>query len=346
MSFCFLDGYLVNAAHPLAKDASDCHVPRLPLIGCNRIRCGACGASIRSQAGLGYRESNQKVDVQRIYELADLATSPDLVAEPGHRLYLCRCRRWVEHSTRALNDPDAEDSFQAPRLPWKCDGHPVVELPHEFDGVLVTQDNLAELVTRSLHGTTPPASYPEDSREAFWAVRMHVRLAETPWQEVVVRAASAGLEDAEPKVRGRALQFFVSLELPLGMARALELLEGDRRLYAGIPDEITSVRIDKTLEDSLWRVASPLVRTPGRARDLARAEAVVPGKGRRILFDALASGDPEWVAGHVEEMVRANPTLAKALGDYIRLRFPSAAMSGPALEKLRAVQAASGSGQT
>jgi hypothetical protein len=341
MNVCYLDGFLVNSQLTVAKDPADSHFFGLAMLGCNRIRCKQCKAWIRSAAGLNLAKPSEKIDVAALYETTDLATSPLLIASALFRLYLCRCHTWSEGSHRALNDPDADETFQSPGLPWKCDGHPLVELPHPFDGIVIEDGNLAELVRRSLHGWTPPDAYTEDRPRALWAIRMYVRLAQTKWQDVVARTAVSCLDDPEPAVRARALQFFFSLELPVGMQRALELLEGDRKLFAGVPDEVTQVEADKTLEDALWRVVYPLMKKPGRALELARADALAPGKGRHALFAALASNDAAWVAAHAEDMVRANPTLVANLIKIIRARFPPGVPKGPVLEKLRALQTTS-----
>lgn len=339
MNDCPLGGYLVSGKMPLPSEPVDHDVEDLPRLGCNRLRCQACKAVVRSAAGLSLRDSNEKLDAAQLHDVSDLSTSPLLIPVSGFRLYLCRCSRHVQKNAEdALADPDPDCT--TPNVPWRCEGHPIAQLPGDLDGVMVTAENLAELITRSLHGWTPPAAHPASKLGASWATRMHVRFAKTPWADVAVSAAAAALEDPDPQARARALHFFYFLPLAVGVHRGLELLEGERRLFAGVPYEIPGVTGDKTLEEALWRLSAPLVSSPGRARDLARAEALAPGKGSAALFAALASGDPGWVEEHVEEIGRANPEQVKTLGDVIRLRMRAAAK--PLLAKLNALAESSG----
>ncbi len=334
MNVCDLGGYVVDASVALPTDPIDHDAGSLPVMGCTRIQCSQCGAAVRSVAGRNLR--SEETDLRQLYEVEDLATSPAVYAIATTRLYLCRCRSWFEvQGSHALDDPDLEPPY-APNLPWRCAGHPIAALPHEFDGVTVTIENLGELVTRSLHGWTPPAARPEDSARSWWVARMYMRLAKTPWQDVVPAAAAACLDDADPQARARALQFFATTPLPAGIQRALELFDTDRPLFAGVPDPITAVRGDTTLDDTVWRVIAPLVSTAGRARELARTEAIAPGKGRPALYAALASGDAEWVAEHAEEIARATPARVDDLITMCRYRFPRHVPSKPVCDRLAA----------
>jgi hypothetical protein len=336
MSFCVFGGHVVEGNSLIATDPVDHDVERLPIHGCNRLRCPSCKALVRSVAKLGFRDENAKVDLNQLYDLPDLATSPLLAPRGNARLYLCRCTSWAEAiGRRALGGPDP-DPYYDPHAPWRCDGHPVAELPHDFDGIEITPDNLADTVIRSLRGWWPAKVFPDDRLGGTWAARLYTRLAETRWQDGVVAAALASLSDPDPKARSRALHFFRILQLPAGAERAVAILDGDRDGFAGVPDPFVAVASDKTLEDSLWRVAKPLVAQPGLARELARAEALAPGRGRGALYTALAAGDPEWLAEHVEEIARANPEQVKALTLSIR-SIMKRDKAKPLLEKLDAL---------
>lgn len=341
MNLCALDGYLVRAGSPLPTEPSDYYVENLPIVGCNRLRCSQCKASVRHAVNLKFRNEHAQVDLKPLYEVIDLATSPLLGTSPGARLYLCRCHRHVAYKDSALGEPDREWNSVPHLSCWKCEGHPIVTLPHEFDGVLAkTESDLIELCTRSLQGFRPPAAHPEDKPRALWTARLYARLKQTPWADTVVRTAASCLTDPVPQVRARAMEFFFCLELPAH--RAVELLDADRHLFTGVPDEITAITGDKTLEDTLFRVITPLVKEPGRARDLARAEALAPGKGRCSLYDALAAGDSEWVAAHAEDIARATPALGTELIESCQYRFPRIVPSRPVCDRLRAFLASNG----
>jgi len=335
MNLCDLGGHVVDASVALPTDPIDHDAGSLPVMGCTRIQCRACGAPVRSVAGRNLR--GQDDDLRPLYELEDLASSSAVYAIATTRLYLCRCRSYAEvQGSHALDDPELEPPY-APNVPWRCAGHPLAELPHDFDGVTVTAENLGELVTRSLHGWTPPTARPEDHGSSWWVARMYMRLSQTPWQGAVPTAAAACLDAADPQARARALQFFATSRLEVGTQRALELFDTDRRLFADVPDPITPVRGDTTLEDTLWRVLAPLVSTPGRARELARADALAPGKGRAALYAALASGDATWVAEHAESIARATPARVDELIKMIKYRFPRHVAAKPVCDRLAAV---------
>jgi hypothetical protein len=342
-SFCAQGGWVVGGDIRVPGDVIDHDVEPLPIRGCNRLRCPSCSAGVRSVVGVGFIREPAQRDLPSLYELADVAASPLLARRGGVRLYLCRCATWeADQGARALDSPSDPDPGYDPRVPWGCSGHALVELPHTFDGVEVTKDNIGALVTRALRGVFPPEVHPEDAQRGFWPARLYTRLARPPWQDAVVSAALAGLEDEDPASRSRALQCLVALQLRAGAERALVLLEGDRTGFAGVREVFTLQPDDRTLEDSLWRLATPLIAQPGRALSLARAEVLCPGKGCFAVYAALASGDPEWLAEHADELARATPAGSTALVDAIRCLLPPHLPKKPLLERVQAVLARHG----
>lgn len=108
MNFCALDGYLVSASATLPTDPSNYHLENWPTVGCNRLRCDQCKASVRNAVKLCFRNEHAPVDLKQLYEIADLTTSPLLGPSPGGRLYLCRCHRHEACKDSALGEPDRE----------------------------------------------------------------------------------------------------------------------------------------------------------------------------------------------------------------------------------------------
>lgn len=340
MNLCLHGGQIVDGRTPLATDPIDHDaVEGLPIHGCNRLRCPMCGALVRSVKG-DVRASAGDVDLRALYDLPDLLSSPLLEAAEGTRLYLCRCLS--ESESKFPRTLDENDPPHAP-LPWRCEGHPIAALPHVFDGTEVTPDNVAALAESNIRaGDCPPGAFRDDQHGSFWAVRFYTRLKGTPWQPEVVRAALAVLADANANhlARSRALQFFDVLGLPEGAQRAVELLAGDRAGFAGVADTFTRMGTgDRTLEMTLWSIAAPLVAQAGRARDLARADALAPGKGSMPLFYALAKGDPDWLAAQLEAVARASPNLADDLEYVVGSQFRRQ-VKQQLLERLRAVRGA------
>lgn len=324
MNRCAHDGYLVSATAALPTDPTDLHVDELPIVGCSNVLCGRCNVAVRSVAG---RDLRREADLEParlavLYAVADLAGSAELKdIDPSHRLYLCRCTRWVEtgaHACRAVDfDPQTD-----PDVPWACGGHPVMTLPHDLDGVAVpTQAALFEVVLEGLRGVHPPRTRPADRERGDWVVRLPARLGPAD-AAVVVRAARASLEAPVARARAGALRFFRSRPDPVAQARVLELVIARSPLLVGVPDEVTPFpQADPTLEDAAWRVIAPLVAVAGPARTQARAAALA-GHGRRAVFAALAAHDAAWLVASIEAVVRAAPARAKDLNDSLGVLPP------------------------
>lgn len=341
-NFCHDEGYLVSGEEQLFVDPVDYDVAGLPIRGCNQLRCPYCHAMVRNVLGRSFRGGILQGKPADLYALEELSTSPLLVENKGSRLYLCRCMTWVQSiGTAMLGDPDP-DPFSKPSVSWKCDGHPIVELPRDIDGVEVTPQNVGDVAARSLRGILPPRTAKKDMQGGYWAARLHARLAKTPWQQPIVAAALACMDDLDFEARTRALHFFLCRNISAGVQRAVELLDGDRVLFADVPDLVMDAYKDQTLEHTLWLLAEPLVAQPGRARELAQAEALTPGKANYPLYFALAGGDPEWVAAHVDELVSANSGAVDLLATAIRVRFPDRIAKKPVLDRLQGSASALG----
>jgi hypothetical protein len=336
MNRCAAGGYLVSAKSSLPSDPTDFHLEGLPTVGCTRIKCGVCDVLVRNAPGLAFRtrENVPAAELAALYASTDLAASPLLHQTHAHlRLYLCRCSRWLENDPSACDEPEP-DALTDPDMPWGCDGHPYIQLPHDIDGHSCTsRGELRDLATRGFHGFSPPRTRPDDTLRAAWLVRLHERLQPAD-AAVIATAALSCLEDRDPRTRALVLQFFWRVPDEAAQARLLAILEGDRRLFAGIPDEVTAFpNFDRTLEESIWRVLGPLVAAPGRARDLARVGALAAGKGGRAVYDALARGDSAWVVSSAEDIARATPDRAKDLSGSFA-QFPPGVPIGPVRERI------------
>lgn len=311
MNVCGEGGWLVHGEARIPADPTDFHGGTLPVIGCSRLRCSACGQVVRNAAGYAFASEDQ--DLAALYATADLTTVLART-QPKLRLYLCRCRHFLEQHQHRLEEPDP-DYTTDPNTPWRCEGHPGVVLPHDIDGVTVTEDGIAELVAKNFGGWAPPDAPPAFRQGARWAARLYVRLTGTAAQDGVASAAAALLDDASPAVRAHALHFFYFVRVPVGLRRILALLEGDRATLAGIPDPVSEVRTygQPTLEESAWRDLYWVVGELESARQLARRDAVTAGRATGAVLDALAHHDMPWLLDHAVDVVRANPTLDKVL---------------------------------
>lgn len=335
---CYGHGYLVGMNRPLPTDPSDYDVGwNIGTVGCNNLFCRQCKLPVRNAPGLdlcpsleraarlkqhygvllGPDQSESIACAKILYDLTDPSASPLVQASARDRLYFCRCSFWTEAATSSLDpsDPTPAD----PQVPWSCGGHPVLTLPHEFDGVRAESEaDLVELCQRSLRGMTPKGALSSDEKGADWATRLHGRLAGTPWQAAVAAAAAELLDDPDPLTSGRAIQLISRLQALVGMKRGLELLQSKRAQFVGIPDQISDYPESRTLEDSLLAMILPLARQPGPALDFVRAEVMTPGKGRRSLYRFLAACDPQWLAANAEAILRATPAMGSQLLDSFR----------------------------
>lgn len=313
MNTCAGSGFLVDGSQALPTDPSELDVDGLPIVGCSRLRCQRCRKPVRDAIGLAFATPAELPAGQlaALYDTADLASSPLLQrGTPTWRLYLCRCARWLETSRHAcvVADPDDTD----PDMAWRCDGHPALALPHDLDGVTVTSaDDLRALVTRGLHDVAPPRTRAADLVRAEWIARLHARLA-APHASVVEAAALACLDDPAARTRALALRFFDTVPSDRARKRVLELVERDPRLFAGVADPVTTIEVDTTLEHTAWRILAPLVASPTRVRELARAAALA-GTANVAVYDALARHDSAWLTGHAEAIARAAPQLVDDL---------------------------------
>jgi hypothetical protein len=213
MNHCDEGGWVVDA-RPLSDDPADYDVARLPLIGCNHIRCTSCHALVRTIAGWRPRGMGPadlrafSAEIPALYATADLTTSSRLEAAKRSRFYLCKCAKYYLNADQSyqLIEPASEWAISVANM-WECDGHPLIDLPHTIDGVLVTTDQLGKLVGDALHGWLPPGAREADKPRAFWLARLHARLG-PPFAEVVAAAVTANVTSSDLAVRERAQHFF------------------------------------------------------------------------------------------------------------------------------------------
>jgi len=336
MNHCDSNGWLV-ANRPVPTDPVDHDLPKLPKLGCSRVRCRGCGAIVRSAAGVAMKQPGVKIDLMQLYGVADLATWPLFETDAAVRFYFCECLYHTESGQHPLYEPDGSMAIPAAGQ-WHCDGHPVADLQHDFDGVEVTAVNLGEIVYKALRGWLPDGARAEDKPRTIWLARLHGRLAQTRSADALAQHVASGFDDPDPLVRARALHFFIARPTAAaGAARAHQLLLGNRSAFAGVPDPITKIPGDSTLEHALWRVAAPLV-AQGPARDLARKEALALNKGSQALYDALGAGDAAWLVANAAAIAKATPSKADDLVDTFELKLPDGVDGRPAVQAVRAAK--------
>ncbi len=296
---CSNDGWVVDSRE-LPSDPVDHDTPILPKLGCTHLHCALCYQKVRSVGGMIFQHLGRPVDAQVLYD--ELGDSKLLEPSEAYRVYVCHCAYHVEGGERPLDDKEGVQVGTQ----WTCGGHPVAELPHEFDGANVTTDNLAELVTKALANDLPPNVRPGDRRAGVWAARLAIRLDGTPHQELVVATAAAHLTHPDVAIRARAVQFFVNAPKFAAHMRADVLLGQYAELFVGVPNPLGVMSYEKTLEYLVWGLSGQF-STNHALRELAHAYALDPKRSSKVLFIALVQNDPTWFADNAAKLARANP---------------------------------------
>jgi hypothetical protein len=304
-------------AQPPPDEPLDFDAPGMTVRGCNRLRCRSCGAQVRFVFNRQLKKWPTPAEQAELYELSDLASSP-LLRTASARLYLCRCHVHEALESSLLFDhsdgpaPDAAIFAALVERDWACAGHPLATLPRRIDGIEVTPENLGEVTRKGLRGSLPDSIPQAERWPGVWAARLFVRLTQTPFQQVVLAALHAGLSDPAEEVRVASLNGLSILAHPETASRALSLLQGDRALFAGVPDKTLSTS-PQTQEHRLWLLAQPLCAQPGPARELAKRDALSPGRWNPTLYSVLVQTEPSWVADRLDDLLHANPDGAAAL---------------------------------
>ena len=113
---------LVSLEYELPTDPAIAYSGDPPIIGCNHLVCGTCGADVHHVDGRSITTNNAppRPTMEQLYDSPHPEQSPLLDARPAHaesRAYLCRCDWYaVDMSgSKGVNDIDAD---------WDCAGHP------------------------------------------------------------------------------------------------------------------------------------------------------------------------------------------------------------------------------
>jgi hypothetical protein len=171
--------------------------------------------------------------------------------------------------------------------------------------------DFVELARRGLHGEVGIATQ-SDQAPLDWVKRAYERLRSSPeLGEKFARGVAAAISDEDAKVRTQALMFFESYPTAAGRELVAEAAKNHRQLFRGVPSPFQD---STTLEWQLLRTIGTLARNgDADALALAYAEVVRVGGQGNAAIAALTQIDPQWVAIHAEEIVRADVMSAAPL---------------------------------
>ncbi len=294
-NYCADGGYLVGGRELVPDDPTVYRAQGGPWVGCSRLVCRTCKATVRHAPGLGVRTPAAGV---RVFHAPDWTRRIEGLErrQDSDRLYVCGCHYHVESSSRACEV--SNPSYQDFSSPWTCAGHPVVRLPFEHGGHVVAADTDLPALVRAV----------SEVGLATFAPALYDRLAGHPLATAVARAAAGLLDDGDPRVRAGALDFFAAHPDALGAERVGEVAVARPDLFSGVGDPFVKGR---ELSDRLHRaLASRLeLRVGGdtNALRVARSAASTGAlrEGTRLL-ECLVAADLAWVVRHAAAIARTS----------------------------------------
>jgi hypothetical protein len=286
-------------------------------VGCNRLRCGACGEAVTASvvAGTG--------------------------GAAAVRRYRCACTQRDE-SWRSSVAGDL-DGLGPPPTRWACAGHPELALPCLLDGVAVALDgDWREVARRGL--VAPPFSPPGVTLGAVWVTRLYRLLGSAAAKTKLGEAVAALVEDPgeEAATRAAALELFFNDPAAPGAERLAALALAQRAQLAQLahPTRGKTSLLDAVVQGLHERLL--VVDDAGRPVDgaaLAAAQQLaLDGLGPSSTPYTFGDYAPAWLWQHAAALVRARP---RWLG-YLAQLVPDAppALRGPALRQIAALGAA------
>jgi len=175
--------------------------------------------------------------------------------------------------------------------------------PMIVDGLALSdQTDFAALAREALLGGGGLGGLPNDVLPLDAVDRLHADLAGTPYADRLSRGIAASL-DAEPFVRYQALLFFEKHPQAAGAERIDDIVAGDRSLFEGVVETTANADLGFGL---LRALGARALAADGRARDLARREALAAGRALGVIA-FITRADPDWAEANAEAIVRGTP---------------------------------------
>jgi hypothetical protein len=268
--------------------------PSGPFVGCNRLRCENCGRRVVTSDG-----ANQ------------------------YRHYACRCRE--EDVAFAAPMSQVLDPFTYETRPWRCEGHPSLQLPATIDGIALDDaTNWSALVRELWTGARVIPAIPGAIGPTFWVERLFWVLPNGEKRDAVAHAIAALLDDKEVLLLASALTFFRRAPFAPGAERISTLVRTR-------PERLVGVVHPHDPVTTLWSYAADILSLrsmPGDddaprdvvARDTLRERAVAPPGVDSALF-SMSRNDHGWLREHADAVVVAASNWDTAL--YVLRGLPA-----------------------
>ena len=221
-----------------------------------------------------------------------------IVDEPDGttRTYGCSCNKVSVSRPESVPRSGWEDLYGPG---WQCSGHPPGDLPITIEGITVSELTDLEPILRERL----------DAPRNNVVTAFYERLAGTPLEGPLCEIASRFLSDRNPLARTKAMGFYWRHPRAPHARRILELAQGNRRLFKGVPDTTPLAR-DGTIEARLILTLSKLwtegIVSDEEALELLRREALRPDTTYAVI-PALRERDTQWLRDNATKIVMSAP---------------------------------------
>ncbi|WP_409239283.1 hypothetical protein [Streptomyces sp. PA5.6] len=253
-------------------------------VGCNALRCTACGEPVRSE----------------------------VLPDGERRRYACGCHR--RDTVWSYRIGSESDDLTPAFTDWVCDGHPDFELPSVLDGVELNEavDWDALVAETALR---PPFDPPGVELHARWITRLYRLLGA---ERTALSRAMAGLLNAEdPHLVRAAYDFFTNERQAAGAELVAGAVARRREWLAKTPDPRRAPATLLSgaallLHERLLVVDEAGAPVDGPALTLTK-ELALAGIGPGDTPLTFRDYDPDWLWAHSGALAAANAEWVETL---------------------------------